>query len=70
MKCPLLSMYYTSGVKAKVGQATDCLKEECAWWEDKLGKCSIRRIWIALQDINEVLHDIEKKMPTEVSFRK
>ena len=45
---------------------SDCLKEECAWWEPKIGKCSILRMWIALQDIHEVLHDIA----TQLSVRR
>lgn len=70
MKCPLCYCLLSEEEKRVAPDRAECLKEECAWWEDKLGKCSIRRIWIALQDIHEVLHDIEKKMPHELQFRK
>ena len=60
MKCPLLLIDDPFNGRRADFTRTNCLQEECAWWEDTIGKCSIRRIWIALQDIHEVLHDIAK----------
>jgi len=62
MKCPLFTVGgYTADLLPRYG-FNDCLKSECAWWEDTIGKCSIRRIWIALQDIHEVLHCVAKTL--------
>lgn len=70
MKCPKLVHTRDQELGLRISFFGDCIKEECAWWEQKIGKCCILRIWIALQDLHEVLHDIEKKMPHEGQFRK
>jgi len=62
MKCPLLMYNYLPDESPTKGVHSDCIKEECAWWEPKIGKCSVLRMWIALQDIHEVLHDIAKAL--------
>lgn len=70
MKCPLLKAEgYFDGKEWQV-IIGDCIKEECAWWEPKIGKCAVLRMWIALQDIHEVLHDMAAKMPVEEQFRR
>lgn len=58
MKCPLTFGALTYYREKYTVEATDCLQEGCAWWEAKIGKCSVLRMWIALQDIHEALHDI------------
>ena len=41
MKCPLVWYQdYDKGVPSGFRYG-DCLKEECAWWNDYYGKCSI-----------------------------
>ena len=62
MKCPLIKKVVFHELPTVNLVEGDCLQEECAWWESKIGKCSVRRIWIALQDIHEVLHDIAKAL--------
>ena len=65
MICPLRKTMNTTIPGELTFTQDDCLKEGCAWWEPKIGKCAVLRMWIALQDIHEVLHDIADKMPQE-----
>jgi len=58
MKCPLLLIGWNAAKAGEQVYKPDCLKWECAWWEPKIGKCAVLRMWIALQDIHEALHDI------------
>jgi len=40
MKCPLMSQPYESGEYQSKWHGVDCLKEECAWWNEHYGMCS------------------------------
>lgn len=69
MKCPLITAGFFADPQASGMESIDCLKKDCAWWEQKIGKCAVLRMWQGLQDIHEVLHDIHNKMPPEGQFR-
>jgi hypothetical protein len=47
-------------VKSKDG---DCLKEDCAWWDETQAVCSIKNISQQLGYISSDLTQIEEKMP-------
>ena len=40
MKCPLLAMGAVAISSTVEAAESDCLKEECAWWNDRFGMCS------------------------------
>ncbi len=63
MKCPLLC-----AGKLAVGEITqdtlsDCLKGECAWWDDSLKLCSVRVIGQFMVGIGVNIHNIAENMP-------
>jgi len=70
MKCPLFRAANITSDFDSTWSGDDCIKEECAWWEPKMGKCSVLRMWIALQDIHEVLHDIEHRLDALTGLKK
>lgn len=64
MKCPILpKTQYHDGKEEQVILA-DCLKEECAWWEEAQGECSIKTIARGLEyistDITQVLEKLSR----------
>ena len=65
MKCPLRFMGCEIDALKPPETRFLCLTDDCAWWEPKIGKCAVLRMWIALQDIHIVLHDLVKRMPHE-----
>jgi len=40
MKCPLLLVRKDKAIEARADIWTDCLKAECAWWNERFGMCS------------------------------
>lgn len=70
MKCPLLSMilYHREGYLPEGG--AECLKEDCAWWEQDLNLCAIKAIALELRFTQLRLADMFDKMPHEEQFRK
>ncbi|KKN65869.1 hypothetical protein LCGC14_0476860 [marine sediment metagenome] len=53
MKCPKIIEHsnYPSG--AISSDPVDCLKEECAWWDQEHSQCSMRTISNALVKIKD-----------------
>lgn len=70
MKCPLMSQPYESAPYQSKWHSIDCLKEECAWWDDYFQQCAILRLEKSLTHIDGVSQMIIKKMPHEEQFRK
>ena len=40
MKCPILKVDYRDDENMHRTEIISCLKEECAWWNDRFGMCS------------------------------
>lgn len=62
MKCPLIrATIYTTfdQIESKSGE---CLREECAWWHEGLGECSVYLIQEHLAIIFGTLIHIEDKI--------
>ena len=70
MKCPLLSIYDHESRQGKVIKSLDCLKEECAWWDEENSQCCAQTIVSTLEIFNNQLLAIIDKMPHEEQFRK
>ena len=63
MKCPLLSLAPYAVLDPSHTQLIECLKEECAWWDEGLACCFIRSISYRLGGIANSLRDIASKTP-------
>ncbi len=62
MKCPLLNAEVRGEEKHAISTYSDCLKEECAWW-DKAGVCcSVLRLPYVLDWVNASLLTIAKEL--------
>jgi hypothetical protein len=44
MKCPILEIGWMQTKVGDKGVSSDCLKEECAWWECLTGMCSVHTL--------------------------
>jgi hypothetical protein len=42
MKCPLFAMFQPFACRKQGISDYDCLKEECAWWDEETGLCSVK----------------------------
>uniref|UniRef100_A0A6M3Y152 Uncharacterized protein n=1 Tax=viral metagenome TaxID=1070528 RepID=A0A6M3Y152_9ZZZZ len=65
MKCPLLNrvkLPYTETFEYVVGE---CLKADCAWWNDVLQMCAVLRIATNLGSVINYLSEISGRMPHE-----
>ena len=70
MKCPLLCIGYMAGQPtAEIGE-TNCLKEECAWWDKLSESCCLHRIMVSLEALAGEASKIANKMPHEEQFRR
>ena len=70
MKCPLLGLDEQNRPWAQKANQTECLKEECAWWDKQNECCVINSIASHLGSIWLNLSFIFDKMPHEGQFRK
>jgi len=70
MKCPLLTMYATTFDTPERFQDRDCLKEECAWWDEAEKECVIIFLEKDLAGIWTMLLGIKDKMPHAEQFKR
>ncbi len=63
MKCPLSNYVMERESGEDEVLLSDCLKGECAWWDETQGMCSIKNISQQLGYISTDLTQIEEKMP-------
>ena len=61
MKCPLLQRYLIEGENEALEVFDDCLKADCAWWEQDLNLCAIKEIALELRYTQLRLADIIEK---------
>ena len=48
----------------------DCIKEECAMWDEEDGRCAIRSLMGDIRVISEAVRNIALKMPHADQFTK
>lgn len=70
MKCPLLAIAWSGVVAKQQEDYPDCIKEECAWWDNEYNLCCVNRLSAGLAEMVALLNGIEAKMPHEAQFRK
>ena len=62
MKCPLLSKVYIEEPERSNTDIADCLKEKCAWWDDKSGQCCMLSLAGFLSTIGWNMGGIAKEL--------
>lgn len=70
MKCPLFCMNREHWELEDPTHLTDCLKEECGWWNDILKECRFVSADRRLGEIANFLGAISVKMPHAGQFKK
>jgi len=63
MKCPLRIFVVRCGEETGTGYMPDCLKEECAWWDEEDYQCELSSFIPPFMSIAHSLHDIASKTP-------
>jgi len=63
MKCPLSKNVLEEGSYPPGMEFRDCLKRDCAWWDNVLEDCSFRVAAKALDRLECVLQSIKEKIP-------
>jgi len=54
-------LYHREGYLPEGG--ADCIKEECAWWDENQGRCAIKEIGVCLEYISTDITQILEKIP-------
>ena len=70
MKCPLLNKTIEADKGLWVNDPGECLKEECAWWDDGLGQCVIFTIGETFYNLRNDIKVIREKMPHLEQFKR
>lgn len=65
MKCPLIFGNYMVRKGFIKSPDTDCLKEECAWWDNKLKLCSITALALETDLLSETMTHVLAKLSRE-----
>lgn len=69
MKCPLMVTRILDPTDETKGKFTNCLKEECPWWNEDLEQCDPTGLLPWFIALVSLLEDIVDKMPNERQFR-
>ena len=70
MKCQLMVSGYRDRTLDPMRPATDCLKEECAWWVKASESCAMEAIPRIIGYVGSTIKELEDKMPHENQFKK
>ena len=70
MKCPIFHQQWLRAAAPNLPDASECLKEECAWWDKVLEQCIAISIGDWLENIHSILSGMLDKMPHEGQFRR
>jgi len=70
MKCPLLWASVLNSPRQVETKHGDCLKEECAWWDEERVCCHFRTLSKQVDRLADRINEIRDKMPHEEQFRK
>ena len=65
MKCPLLGAHTWTNAEGTITMTGDCLKEECAWWNEIEERCVIFVAEYALSSLVAAIYRMLEKMPCE-----
>ena len=63
MKCPLLKIARAGLLSEAARPLDDCLREDCAWWDEVMKKCSVQVLAQFSVGASVYLHNISENMP-------
>jgi len=66
MKCPLMRIPITTKGAADREKIDECIKEECAWWNETNGNCGVLQLCKSIYYIGTHVAQIEVKMPPHI----
>ena len=66
MRCPMLTMYATTFKPPEEYEDRDCLKEECAWWDENADCCAVLELSRLQNAIGNILGKLVDKMKPEL----
>ena len=70
MKCPLKRSKYVWPSGQEECLFEDCLKEECAWWDNREDMCNVTTLADKITDMRDTFIQIRDKMPHAGQFTK
>jgi len=70
MKCPMSARTMYAQGPDQVLFAGECIKEECAWWNDFHPGCAISSIATSLILLQGIIDSIKNKIPPVEQFGK
>jgi len=70
MNCPIARAGQLARKQYDTDELSDCIKEECAWWQSELQNCIVYQAGMEIGTLCLFLEDIKNKMPHEEQFRK
>ena len=65
MKCPLMIAHVPLAMSEDNPAVGDCLKEECAWWDEILDRCAVKTLGTCLDGILAQGKGLLDKIPHE-----
>ena len=68
MKCPLLKITRPGLMTATTHPQDDCLEQECAWWDNVMGRCYLASMAISLGWVALHLGNIVEHMPYKKEY--
>jgi len=63
MKCPLMKDTVTYEDGGSFWMVADCLKGECAWWDETLGYCDPTGLASTLEGLVNEVAELRRTMP-------
>jgi len=65
MKCPLFATFDKRTQMGEESDHSECLQEECAWWDQVYGLCTVLALSPIFTAMGHVLGRIHDKMPKD-----
>uniref|UniRef100_A0A6H1ZXN3 Uncharacterized protein n=1 Tax=viral metagenome TaxID=1070528 RepID=A0A6H1ZXN3_9ZZZZ len=63
MKCPQRIFVVRCGEETGTGYMPECLKEECAWWDDMFKCCDPTGLAHTLERLTDEVAELARQMP-------
>lgn len=70
MNCPLFAMFQPFACRKQGISDYDCLKEECAWWDNTNKECAILQLSKSIYFMGGEVAQMEVKMPYLEQFKR
>lgn len=67
MKCPLIMIGVEAWSVKPPGTEGNCLKADCAWWDDAEGRCAVLYLTYKLARLKDVLDETRDRLHGRLS---